>query len=98
MNDFNEIGLIFHKVNHSIWFGKWSFHINTIEGAWCKIKRFTINFSGLNDKVVNKLFLQGIDLADYFNDWICTALIFIKTEHIALPKIKKKFISKYLVI
>ena len=29
--DFNEMGFILHKVNHSIWFGKGSFHTNTIE-------------------------------------------------------------------
>ena len=60
------MGFILDKVNHSIWFGKGSFHINTIEGGWFKIN----NFSSLNGNVINKFSLQGIDLADYFNDWI----------------------------
>ena len=90
VKDFNEIGFILHKVNHSILFGKGSFHTNTIKDVWSKIKHFTNNFSGLNVNVANKLSLQGIDLIDYFNDWICTALIFIKTEHLALAENKKK--------
>ena len=84
--DFNEMGFILHKVNHSICLGKGSFHINTIEGGWFKIN----NFSGLNGNVINKFSLQGIDLADYFNDWIFTALIFIKTEHLAFAENKKR--------
>ena len=84
------MGFILHKVNHSICLGKGSFHTNTIEGGWTKIKSFTNNFSGLNGNIINKLSLQGIDLAEYFNEWISPDLIFTKTEHLALAENKKK--------
>lgn len=89
VRDFNDNGFILPRVNHSIWFGRGTFYTNTIEGVWSKIKRFTNNFSGLNGNVVNKLSLQGIDINDYFNDWICSAYVFMKAEHLALPENKK---------
>lgn len=62
------------------------------------MKRFRNNFSGLNRKIVNKLSLKGIDIDDYFNDWICSALVFIKAEHLVLAENKKEeFICTFLI-
>ena len=37
-NDFKELGYYLHRVNHSYWFGRGNFHINTIERLWAQIK------------------------------------------------------------
>jgi hypothetical protein len=57
-----------------VWLG--SFHTNTVEGVWSKIKRLTHNFTGLNGNIIHKLEEKGINIMDYFNDWICTAIFF----------------------
>ena len=31
-SDFDEMGYILHRVNHSVWFGQGLFHTNTVEG------------------------------------------------------------------
>jgi len=63
--DFNKLGYILNKVNHSYWFGYGSFHTNTIDGVWSKIKRISNNFSGINGYVISKLSLKGINEEDY---------------------------------
>ena len=30
--DFTNMGYVFHRVNHSVWFGQKMFHTNSIEG------------------------------------------------------------------
>ena len=44
-NDFEEMGYILHRVNHSVWFGQGLFHTNSIERLWSQIKRLSNNFS-----------------------------------------------------
>ena len=97
--DFNKVGYILNKVNHSYWFGYGSFHTNTIEGVWSKIKRISNNFSGINGHVISKLSLKGINEEDYFNDWICYFIFLIKCEELKLGlNAKKEYVSKYLAI
>ena len=52
--DFNPKDYILYKVNHSVWFGKGTFHTNTIEGVWSSIKRITNSFNGMNEIIYNK--------------------------------------------
>ena len=78
--DFNNMGFILYKVNHSIWFGEGKFHTNTIEGIWSQIKRITNYFMGLNGTIFNKF--HNIDnFNDYINAIICTALFYMRCEH-----------------
>ena len=80
VNDFNSSGYILHRANHSVWFGQGSFHANNIEGVWSRVKRWTNNFSGLNGNVLHKLAAKGINIDEYFNRWICFALIQMRCE------------------
>ena len=43
VEDFKIMGLILKRVNHSVWFGMGTLHINTIESLWHKIKQITNN-------------------------------------------------------
>ena len=54
--DFERMGYILKRINHSIWFGYGLMHTNTIEGLWSQIKRLNNNFSGLNISMINKSF------------------------------------------
>ena len=40
--NFISKGYILYKVNHSVWFGKGTFHTNIIEGVWSAIKESLI--------------------------------------------------------
>ena len=84
ISDFNQLGYILYKVNHSVWFGSGSFHTNTIEGVWSKIKRLTDDFNGLNASIYNKYGNNSDNFNDYINGWICTALYYMKCEHLQL--------------
>ena len=73
-SDCNDMGFILHRVNHSIWFGRGSFHTNTVEGLWAAIKRITRNISGLNFKVLYDITKEGYDASKYIDDRICFSL------------------------
>ena len=82
VSDFNKLGYILYKVNHSISFGYGQFHTNSIENTWSKLKRLTYSFNGLNSNIFNTR--QNINNKDYFNGWICTGLFFMKCEALGL--------------
>ena len=73
-SDFNEMGFLLHRVNHSIWFGQGLFHTNTVEGLWACIKRITNNFSGLTFNTLSNVESEGINAFDYIDDWLCYGL------------------------
>ena len=95
VSDFNNLGYILHKVNHSIGFGYGQYHTNSIESTWGKLKRLTHSFNGLNGNVFNTR--QNLNNQDYFDWWICTGLFFIECESLGLAlNEKKKYLLKYL--
>ena len=55
--DFKEMDFVFHRINHSVWFGRGNFHTNTVEGLWSQIKRLCSDFSGINTTTLNYLFI-----------------------------------------
>ena len=73
-DDFNAMGFLLHRVNHSILFGQGMFHTNTVEGLWACIKRITNNFNGLNFNILSNIEKEGINASDYIDDWLCYAL------------------------
>ena len=92
--DFNRCGYILNKLNHTYWFGYGSFHTNTIEGVWSKIKLIRNNFAGISGPVISELSLQGISKRDYFNDWIFYFIYLIKCEKLKLCfNAKKEYVS-----
>ncbi len=81
-SDFNRNGFILHKVNHSVWFGQDSLHMNSIKGVWSRLKRLTNSFNGLNINIINTN--NDINDTEYFNSWICTGLFNMQYEHLKL--------------
>jgi len=78
-----------------VWFGQGSFHTNTIEGIWSRLKRLTENFNGINGNVFNGNNL--IDNNEYFNGWICQGIFFMNIEHLKLPiNGKKEYLINYI--
>ena len=69
--DFNRLGYILYRVNHSIWFGLGLFHTNSIEGAWNLNKRLTDCFTGLNGNIFYVNLCHDYNDEDYFNGYIC---------------------------
>ena len=55
-SDFENMGFILKKVNHSVWFGAGILHTNTIESLWYQIKMITNNFSGLSIEKLKSMF------------------------------------------
>ena len=53
VKDFNDMGYILYRVNHSVWFGKGHFHTNSIESTWSGLKRLTRSFTELNGNIFN---------------------------------------------
>ena len=97
--DFKEKGYYLHRVNHSYWFGRGNFHTNTIEGLWSQIKRISHDFSGINMTLLNSFEQSGVDIKEYLNDWICSALYFRNCERNNFNKFDKiKYLNKYLQI
>lgn len=88
-DDFKEIGLVLHRVNHSVWFGHGNFHTNTIEGLWSQLKRLCSDFSGINTITLNNLSNNGEDVKGYIDDWICYALFLCDIERFKLNKNSK---------
>ena len=95
--DFNSLGFKLYRINHSVWFGQGSFHTNTVEGVWSKLKRLADNFNGLTGKVIEYYEKKGINRFDYVNGWICKSLFFMKCEHLKLgDNAKRELLAKYL--
>ena len=65
-----------HRINHSLWFAQGSFHTNTIEWVWSRIKRTTNKFCGINGSILSKLESKGIKINEYVNGIICSGLFF----------------------
>ena len=75
VSEFNELGYILKRVNHSIWFGAGYLHTNTIESLWHQIKMITNNFSGLNIEKLKTMFNNNENaIKDYLDGWICYSL------------------------
>ena len=68
VKDFNDMGYILYRVNHSVWFGKGHFHTNSIESAWSGLKRLTRSFKGLNVNIFNTK--RKLNNCEYFDGWI----------------------------
>ena len=68
--DFNRLGYILYRVNHSIWFGHELFHTNSIEGAWSRLKRLADCFTGLNGNIFYLNHRHDFNDEDYFNGYI----------------------------
>ena len=66
VSDFNNLGYILHKVNHSIGFGHGEYHTTSIESTWGKLKRLTHSFNSLNGNIFN--IRQNLINKDYFDD------------------------------
>ena len=81
ISDFNNLGYILHRINHSLWFAQGSFHTNNIEGVWSRIKRTTNKFWGINGEILSKLETKGITIKDYVNGIICSGFFFMECEH-----------------
>ena len=96
--DFTEMNFILHIVKHSVWFGRGSFHTNTVEGLWSCIKLLSNIFSGLNFHNLNILEKEGINSNDYINDWLCYSL-FLRSRMKKLNEIESlKYLSGLLKI
>ena len=76
IRDFNHIGFILHRINHSLWFAQGSFHRNTIEGVWSRIKRTTNKFLGINGAILSKLESKDIMINEYLNGIICSGFFY----------------------
>ena len=94
-NEFNSEGYILYRVNHSYWFGSGSFHTNTIEGVWSQIKRITSDFYGMNGSIFKSYANDYHIIETYFNALICTALFFMRCEHLKLGDQAKILLLKY---
>ena len=68
VKDFNDMGYILYRVNHSVWFGKGHFHTNSIESTWSGLKRLTRSFTGLNGNIFNTK--KNLNNCEYFDGWI----------------------------
>ena len=69
------MGYIFKRVNHSVWIGMGSLHINTIKSLWNQIKLITQNFNGLNiENLKNSFNDNEIIINNYLECWISYAL------------------------
>ena len=74
-----------------------SFHTNTIEGVWSRIKRTTNKFLGINGAILSKLESKGFMINEYVNGIICSGLFFMEYEHNKLGlNGKKKLLIDYL--
>ena len=74
--DFQKIGFILKRVNHSVWFGTCLLHTNTIESLWHKIKLVTNNFAGMSIKTIkNKFDNNDLKITNYIDGWICFSLL-----------------------
>lgn len=94
IREFNILVYILYKVNHSVWLGRGSFHTNTIKGVWIKIKRLTDDFNGLNATIYNKYGSNSDNFNGYISGWICSAVYYMKCEHLQIGVKKNRFIKR----
>lgn len=100
VSDFNRMGYILYKKSHSICFGAASFHTNSVEGVWSKIKRVTENLNGMNGSIFKKFDNNNFESTSYYiNGWIYKGLFFVKCEHLNFgDHAKIELLKKYLKI
>ena len=91
-NDFNQIGFILHRINHSLWFVQGSFHTNTKEGVWSRLIKLTNIFCGISGFTLYKFAEKGINVNDYVKWTICSGLFFTEYEHKNLGINEKKIL------
>ena len=80
VGDFNRMGFILHRINHSISFGQGINHTNTIEGVWSRLKRLCDCFNGLNGNQFYFNNNHNCNDTDYFNGYICAGIFFMDCE------------------
>ena len=100
IEDFDNMGYILKRVNHSVWFGMGLLHTNTIESLWHQLKLITQNFSGLNIENLIKSFNSDENqITNYLDGWICYALLI---SEIRIKKLnwsgRIDLLSNYLII
>ena len=86
VSNFNVLGYILLRVNHSIWFGYGLFHTNTIESVWGHLKNNINNFSGISISMLNSKFGNNQTLLkNYLDGWICYSLFIreVKRRHLS---------------
>ena len=97
--DFQNLGYLLKRVNHSIWFGYGLFHTNNVEGLWSQIKRLTKNFSGISISNINQMFDNNKDKNDYLNGWISFGLFLREIEKRKLSRLNRiKLLCEYIKI
>ncbi len=99
-NDFNNLGYILKRVNHSIWFGAGSLHTNTIESLWSQLKNIIQNFSGLIVDLLKKKFNKNeIEITNYIDGWLSFAILLRDFRRLKLNiNDKINLINNYLKI
>ena len=98
-SDFQNLGYLLKRVNHSIWFGYGLFHTNNVEGLWSQIKRLTKNFSGISISNINQMFDNNKDKNDYLNGWISFGLFLREIEKRKLSRLNRiKLLCEYIKI
>ena len=80
ISDFNSMGFILHRINHSISLDQGINHTNTIEGIWSCLKRLCDCFNGLNGKQFYFNNIHNTNDTDYFNGYICAGTFFMDCE------------------
>ena len=80
VGDFNQMGFILHRINHSISFGQGINHKNTVEGIWSRLKRLCDCFNGLNGKQFYFNNNHNLNDYDYFNGYICAGIFYMDCE------------------
>ena len=69
--DFEGLGYLLHRVNHSIWFGRGMPHTNTFEGLWSGLRRLSKNFTGINFDTLKNIEKDRLNPSSYIHDWVC---------------------------
>lgn len=92
--DFENLGYLLNRVNHSIWFGRGLFHTNTVEGLWSCLKRLSKNFTGLTFDTLKIIENEGLNPSNYIDDWVCFYLFLRDIERKNYSEIEGK---NYLV-
>ena len=100
VSNFNVLGYILLRVNHSIWFGYGLFHTNTIESVLGHLINNINNFSGISISMLNSKFGNNQTLLkNYLDGWICYSLFIRepKRKHLSCSD-RINLLSNYLKI
>jgi hypothetical protein len=97
--DFQNMGFILKRVNHSVWFGAGILHTNTIESLWHQIKLITNNFAGLNiNTIKNKFNNNELMITNYIDGWICFSLLIRDFKRLKLKwNDRITYLNNYLI-